>query len=178
MFFKKVFGPSSSDSNPQLPLSDSEVNKNGGETIPTNSQAVATPKSSSTHGHKRSSLLMSFTSMTLKSPNDASQPTSPANGQDQTDVDRWNPFGSRTKGKWQDEEALLDQLFGGLDLTRLTEKFMLMGLPWKHRTEKRSHRNNINDLAQLLNSRFKRRFMLFDLSGNFRNSIAQLLFAF
>ncbi|KAI8849820.1 hypothetical protein BC829DRAFT_416504 [Chytridium lagenaria] len=51
-----------------------------------------------------------------------------------------------------------------LDITRITNRIMACGLCWKHRTEKKSHRNNIDDMALFLNTRFPNRYMIWNLA--------------
>lgn len=52
-----------------------------------------------------------------------------------------------------------------LDLTRITDRVMAMGMLWKQRTERSSHRNNLDEVALLLNHRWPRRYLIYDLSG-------------
>ncbi|KAI3651252.1 hypothetical protein MP228_004733 [Amoeboaphelidium protococcarum] len=50
-----------------------------------------------------------------------------------------------------------------LDFTKIVDRLYVCGQPWKRRTEKGSRRNNVNELGQYLNSKFKNRYLLFDI---------------
>ena len=43
--------------------------------------------------------------------------------------------------------------FEQLDVTRVSDRLLVMGRAWSHRTDKESHRNNVNELATVLNAR-------------------------
>ena len=49
-----------------------------------------------------------------------------------------------------------------LDLTFITENLLISGLPWRGRTEKRAHRNNIHDLARVLEELYGSHYLLFN----------------
>lgn len=40
-----------------------------------------------------------------------------------------------------------------LDITRISNRLLVMGRTWTHGTDRSSHRNNIGELAQFLNAR-------------------------
>lgn len=40
-----------------------------------------------------------------------------------------------------------------LDITRISNRLLVMGRTWTHGTDKASHRNNIGELSQFLNAR-------------------------
>jgi hypothetical protein len=53
-----------------------------------------------------------------------------------------------------------------LDITRITDRLMVMGMLWSRRTEKSIFRNNIEDVASCLKARWPKRYLIFDLSGS------------
>ena len=53
-----------------------------------------------------------------------------------------------------------------LDLTRITNRIIASGLPWKKKTERASHRNNIDDLSKFLDTRFDKKYMIWNLAGD------------
>lgn len=53
-----------------------------------------------------------------------------------------------------------------LDITRITNRIIVMGLPWRSRSEKKSHRNNVEDLSRFLNTRYKGKYMIWNLSDS------------
>ncbi|KAJ3414886.1 hypothetical protein HDV05_005950 [Chytridiales sp. JEL 0842] len=53
-----------------------------------------------------------------------------------------------------------------LDVTRVTNRVLACGLPWDKATDKRAHRNNVNDLARFLETRFGRNYMIWNLAGD------------
>ena len=57
------------------------------------------------------------------------------------------------------------KLAEGLDITRITNRIIAMGMCWRQRTEKKSHRNNIDDLARFLNTRHPGKYMIWNLAG-------------
>ena len=52
-----------------------------------------------------------------------------------------------------------------LDVTRITDRLLAIGMIWKRRSERKSCRNNLDDLAKLLNGKYSRRYLIWDLSG-------------
>jgi len=56
---------------------------------------------------------------------------------------------------------------GQLDVSFLSndKRIMVIGSPWSARTERKAHRNNIDDLCEWLEMRYKGRFMVFKLCG-------------
>jgi hypothetical protein len=53
-----------------------------------------------------------------------------------------------------------------LDMTRLTDRILVMGSVWKQRTEKGSRRNNLNDVGRFLNTRYPRqRYTVWNFSS-------------
>jgi hypothetical protein len=52
-----------------------------------------------------------------------------------------------------------------LDVTRITNRVIACGLCWTQRTERKSHRNNIGDLALFLNTRYAGKYMIWNLAG-------------
>ncbi|KAJ3289123.1 hypothetical protein HK104_007721, partial [Borealophlyctis nickersoniae] len=60
----------------------------------------------------------------------------------------------------------LRELVNTLDITRITNRVIAMGLCWRHRTEKKSHRNNVDDIARFLNMRYSNRYMIWNLAGD------------
>ncbi|KAJ3307681.1 hypothetical protein HDU76_004444, partial [Blyttiomyces sp. JEL0837] len=53
-----------------------------------------------------------------------------------------------------------------LDLTRITNRIIASGLCWRQRTERKSHRNNIDELAWFLNTRYPTKYMIWNLAGD------------
>jgi len=51
-----------------------------------------------------------------------------------------------------------------LDITRITDRLLVMGSVWKNITEKRSARNNIDEVAYFIKTRYQRKFMIWNLS--------------
>lgn len=43
-----------------------------------------------------------------------------------------------------------------LDISRISNRLLVMGRCWSRRTDKAAHRNNIDDLSTLLNTKYKR----------------------
>lgn len=60
-----------------------------------------------------------------------------------------HPDNKNTSGSSSSQVATLD-----LDITRVSNRLLVMGRCWTHRTDKDSHRNNIDDLALFLNVRY------------------------
>ena len=54
---------------------------------------------------------------------------------------------------------------GQLDITMVTPRIIAMGFPWRHRTEKKAHRNNVREVSTFLHSRYPEHFMVWNLSG-------------
>lgn len=53
-----------------------------------------------------------------------------------------------------------------LDLTRITDRVLALGMCWRQRSDKRSRRNNVDDLARFMNTRYPGRYMLWNLAGD------------
>lgn len=53
-----------------------------------------------------------------------------------------------------------------LDITRITNRLIVSGLPWKNRSEIGSNRNSIEDLSRFLNVRYGNSYMIFNLVAN------------
>ena len=53
-----------------------------------------------------------------------------------------------------------------LDLTFLSQKLILLSQVWLHRSEKKSHRNNIHQVADFLYSKYEDNFLIFNLSSH------------
>ncbi|KAI8805430.1 hypothetical protein BJ742DRAFT_406709 [Cladochytrium replicatum] len=53
-----------------------------------------------------------------------------------------------------------------LDIVRITNRVIVCGLPWKFRTDKKTHHNDIDELASFLNTRYPKRYMVFNLAAD------------
>ncbi|TPX46130.1 hypothetical protein SeMB42_g00757 [Synchytrium endobioticum] len=53
-----------------------------------------------------------------------------------------------------------------LDITRITNRVLACGLPWKNRSEKGSRRNNVQELGVFLTARYGKKYMLWNLAGD------------
>lgn len=51
-----------------------------------------------------------------------------------------------------------------LDMTRISDRIVTISQCWKHRTEKLSCRNNVNEMFAFLNSRYRSYYMIWNLS--------------
>lgn len=51
-----------------------------------------------------------------------------------------------------------------LDITRITDRLVVMGSVWKNITEKRSARNNIDEISYFIKARYQKKFMIWNLS--------------
>ncbi|EPZ33385.1 Actin-binding FH2 domain-containing protein [Rozella allomycis CSF55] len=66
----------------------------------------------------------------------------------------------------QDKKHVPDKIKAlDLDITRMLDCFVATGGIWKNRTEKKSHRNNTDELATFLNSRYGKRYLMWNLSS-------------
>jgi isocitrate lyase len=59
-----------------------------------------------------------------------------------------------------------------LDLTRLSDRVFVSGMIWKRRTEKQSHRNNCEELAEYLNSKHPNEYLIYNLTFNSSTQIS------
>jgi len=59
----------------------------------------------------------------------------------------------------------LRDVIKNVDVTRITERLVVMGIPWKNRSSKAAKRNNAKEVAQFLQERYRGKFMLFDVNG-------------
>lgn len=59
--------------------------------------------------------------------------------------------GATASGNLSPTLATLKKL--DLDITRISDRLLVMGRTWTHGTDKASHRNNISELSQFLNAR-------------------------
>ncbi|KAJ3118312.1 hypothetical protein HDU96_002469 [Phlyctochytrium bullatum] len=64
------------------------------------------------------------------------------------------------------KEPSFRKMASALDLTRITNRILAAGLPWKNRTDRKGHRNNAEDLALFLNTRFRNRYMIWNLAAD------------
>jgi hypothetical protein len=51
-----------------------------------------------------------------------------------------------------------------LDITRINDRLYVAGMLWSRRTEKQSNRNNVEDVANWVNSNKHRKFMVWNLT--------------
>lgn len=68
----------------------------------------------------------------------------------------------------------LQKIVQNLDITRITNRLIVCGLPWRQRTERGSRRNNVDDLATFLNFRYPGRYMIWSLTSNRGNEFQSL----
>jgi hypothetical protein len=61
----------------------------------------------------------------------------------------------------------LTDLANQLDILHISQRLVVMGMPWKSRTEKRIHRNQIDHIATFIDLTYRNRYMIFNLSCNF-----------
>ena len=126
---------------------------------------------STTTPNKRSSLF-GFAGLTISS-SSAAAGSSGNTGESSNKPNKKLPANSSTtpskstsvSKRRQEEDQELDDVMHNLDVTRLSSRLLLMGMLWKHRSEKRSHRINVDELSKVLNGRYKRRYLIWDLSG-------------
>jgi hypothetical protein len=58
-----------------------------------------------------------------------------------------------------------------LDITRITNRIIVCGLPWDNSNDRLQHRINSLDLATFLNERYNDKYLLFNLAGtNYHHS--------
>jgi len=57
------------------------------------------------------------------------------------------------------------KLAKSLDIKRITNRVIAMGMCWRNRTESKSHRNNVDEMAKFLNTRYPKRYMVWNLGG-------------
>ncbi|TPX32548.1 hypothetical protein SmJEL517_g04398 [Synchytrium microbalum] len=57
-------------------------------------------------------------------------------------------------------------LLQNLDVTRITNRVLACGLPWKNRSEKKSRRNNVEELGVFLTARYGKKYMVWNLAGD------------
>ena len=57
------------------------------------------------------------------------------------------------------------KIVNDLDVTRITNRLVACGLPWRQRTERGSRRNNVEDLARFLNFRYPDRYLIWNLTS-------------
>jgi hypothetical protein len=63
-----------------------------------------------------------------------------------------------------------------LDITRITDRILAMGMCWKNRTERKSCRNNTDEAAHYLSATFGRHYMIWNLSPPSQSSYDASLF--
>lgn len=68
--------------------------------------------------------------------------------------------------------STMESALSELDITHVSQRIVVMGLPWKQRTEKRIHRNQIDHVAKYINSSYKH-YMVFNLSGTYETAYFQ-----
>jgi hypothetical protein len=59
----------------------------------------------------------------------------------------------------------LREVIKNVDVTRITERLIVMGMPWKNRSSKAAKRNNVKEVAWFLQERYRGKFMVFDVNG-------------
>ena len=59
------------------------------------------------------------------------------------------------------------KIVNDLDVTRITNRLVACGLPWRQRTERGSRRNNVEDLARFLNFRYPDRYLIWNLTSKY-----------
>ncbi|TPX56099.1 hypothetical protein PhCBS80983_g04792 [Powellomyces hirtus] len=63
------------------------------------------------------------------------------------------------------DESFLS-LLGKIDITRITDRVISAGMCWAQRSDRRIRRNNINDLARFVNTRYPGRYMIWNLASD------------
>ncbi|KAI9206006.1 uncharacterized protein BJ171DRAFT_580080 [Polychytrium aggregatum] len=58
------------------------------------------------------------------------------------------------------------RIMTGVDIIRITNRVLVMGLPWMYRSERTNRRNNIGDIAVFLNTRYGNNYMIWNLAGD------------
>jgi hypothetical protein len=71
------------------------------------------------------------------------------------------------------EADKIKRVIASVDITRITNRLILCGLFWKEKSDKFSKRNNIVDGSQFLNTRFKDKYIVWNLAGNLTLFYAQ-----
>lgn len=52
-----------------------------------------------------------------------------------------------------------------LDLTRISNRVLVMGRCWAYRTDREAHRNNLDEIACFLNARYERSYLIFNFAS-------------
>lgn len=78
--------------------------------------------------------------------------------------------GRRQRGTLVD--PAVERLAEQLDLTRITDRLLVAGQPWRRASERKLYRLNVDELARVLDGRYAKRYMVWDVSGR-RESITR-----
>lgn len=66
----------------------------------------------------------------------------------------------------QREDLIVEQLTKlNLDLTRISDRILVMGRCWMYRTDREACRNNIEEVACFLNARYEKNYLVFNFSS-------------
>jgi hypothetical protein len=75
-------------------------------------------------------------------------------------------YGTTPPGMLLGQEAdKIKRVIASVDITRITNRLVLCGLFWKEKSDKFSKRNNIVDGSHFLNTRFKDKYIVWNLAG-------------
>ena len=67
--------------------------------------------------------------------------------------------------EWFKSQSVEESQYGGLDLAYITPTIASIGLPWRQRSEIKSCRNNVDEIAQYLNENHPHSYMIFNLAS-------------
>ncbi|KAJ3202396.1 Tensin-3 [Entophlyctis luteolus] len=111
--------------------------------------------------------LSALTKSAPRRPSTAASVTAHHNQQQQQAVSPTSPAVSNASAS---SSMIKDPAFraivASLDITRITDRVVACGLPWSKPSVQKSHRNNLNDLALFLRTRYKERYMIWNLTDN------------